>query len=74
MTLAVEPPNTEARRRQLYALLGDLPDRNRSITATLVAEDITWPYVLEKLLRYDIGHFETAAMRAEIVAFLAKSL
>lgn len=23
-----------------------------------------------KLLRYDIGHFETAAMRAEILAFL----
>ncbi len=27
-----------------------------------------------RLLRYDIGHFETAAMRAEIVAFLAKWL
>lgn len=27
-----------------------------------------------KLLRYDIGHFETAAMRAEIMAFLEKWL
>ena len=27
-----------------------------------------------KLLRYDIGHFETAAMRAEIVAFLQEWL
>jgi pimeloyl-ACP methyl ester carboxylesterase len=27
-----------------------------------------------KLLRYDIGHFETAAMRAEIFAFLARWL
>jgi dienelactone hydrolase len=27
-----------------------------------------------KLLRYDIGHFETAAMRAEILAFLSRWL
>jgi pimeloyl-ACP methyl ester carboxylesterase len=27
-----------------------------------------------KLLRYDIGHFETAAMRAEVLAFLGRRL
>ena len=27
-----------------------------------------------KLLRYEIGHFETAAMRAEVLAFLARFL
>jgi pimeloyl-ACP methyl ester carboxylesterase len=42
----------EARRRELYTLLGDLPDRDRPISATLVSEEASksGAYVLEKLL------------------------
>jgi dienelactone hydrolase len=37
-------------RQELYALLGDLPDRSRQITCKLVAEETRENYVLEKLL------------------------
>jgi len=40
----------EARRRELYGLLGELPDRNRPISATLVGEESRDSYVLEKLM------------------------
>lgn len=40
----------ESRRKELYSLLGDLPDRNRPISATKVAEEECEAYVLEKLL------------------------
>ena len=40
----------ESRRRELYALLGDLPDRHRPITARTVAEEVHDHYVLEKLV------------------------
>ncbi len=40
----------ESRRRELYALLGDLPDRHRPITARTVAEEVRDHYVLEKLV------------------------
>jgi len=42
--------NKEERRRQLYDLLGDLPDRSRDISATKIAEEARKTYVLEKLL------------------------
>jgi dienelactone hydrolase len=38
------------RRRELYALLGELPDRGRPIRAELVAREERDPYVLEVLL------------------------
>ena len=40
----------DARRKQLYGLLGDLPDRDRPISARLIAEECRPGYVLEKLL------------------------
>ena len=40
----------EARRQQLYGLLGDLPDRERKISATKIAEEERPGYVLEKLM------------------------
>src|SRR6476646_8541207 len=40
----------EARRRDLYSLLGDLPDRRRSVRCEKVSEDRRESYVLEKLV------------------------
>ena len=40
----------DARRKQLYGLLGDLPERGRPISARLIAEERRSGYVLEKLL------------------------
>ena len=40
----------EARREQLYGLLGDLPDRDRPISARLVDEERRPGYVLERLV------------------------
>ncbi len=40
----------EIRREQLYDLLGDLPDRDRKISVSTVAEESREAYVLEKLL------------------------
>lgn len=40
----------EARKAQLYGLLGDLPDRHRDISATKVGEEEREAYVLEKLV------------------------
>ena len=40
----------QQRREQLYALLGDLPDRSRPIGATRIAEERRGSYVLEKLV------------------------
>ena len=42
--------NKGARRQQLYSLLGDLPERTRRISASMVAEEERGPYVLEKLV------------------------
>ncbi|HUS92072.1 MAG TPA: acetylxylan esterase [Phycisphaerae bacterium] len=41
---------TARRRSELYALLGDLPDRDRPISCRKVAEEPRPPYVLEKLV------------------------
>jgi hypothetical protein len=41
--------NAAARRKELYALLGDLPDRNRKITAKTVSTEEKPGYILEKL-------------------------
>lgn len=41
--------NREARRKQLYDLLGDLPDRSRKISALKIAEEEHKSCVLEKL-------------------------
>ena len=40
----------EARRTELYALLGDLPDRNQPTSAVVVREEERERYVLEKLV------------------------
>lgn len=40
----------EARRQQLYSLLGDLPDRTRQISVEKIAEEKREAYVLEKLV------------------------
>ena len=40
----------ESQRRLLYGLLGDLPERHRRISATLVAQSESAGYVLEKLV------------------------
>ena len=41
---------TESRRAELYALLGDLPDRGRPISVETVGIEPRGPYVLEKLV------------------------
>jgi pimeloyl-ACP methyl ester carboxylesterase len=41
---------SETRRRELYGMLGDLPDRHRAVGATLVDEERRESYILEKLL------------------------
>jgi len=38
------------RRAELYALLGDLPDRHRAIAADVIATDERDGYVLETLV------------------------
>lgn len=40
----------EARRRQLYGLLGDLPDRSRPISAAKIGEEEGDSYVVERLI------------------------
>ena len=42
--------DTEAGRRRLYDLLGDLPDRHREITVRKIDEEEREHYVLEKLV------------------------
>jgi cephalosporin-C deacetylase-like acetyl esterase len=42
--------STEERRRELYDLLGDLPDPSREITASKISEEERESYVLEKLV------------------------
>jgi hypothetical protein len=46
-----------ARRKQLYSLLGDLPDRNRKISVEVVSTEEKPDYVLEKLI-LDLNGFE----------------
>jgi dienelactone hydrolase len=46
----MKPTSSESRRTELYALLGDLPDRHRPITAQTLAVERRPEYVLEKLL------------------------
>ena len=41
--------SVEARRAQLYELLGDLPERNRPVSARTIAEEARDGYVLETL-------------------------
>ncbi len=48
----------EARRAELYSLLGDLPPRNRPISAALVASEERDQYTLEKL-SLDLNSFES---------------
>lgn len=40
----------EERRRALYGLLGDLPDRSRPVHARVISQETSDSYVLEKLL------------------------
>jgi len=42
--------NQTQRREELYALLGDLPDRARSISATTISQEERPDYILEKLV------------------------
>ena len=47
----------QARRRELYGLLGELPDRDRPIAARTIAEEDRPGYVLETLV-LDLNGFE----------------
>lgn len=47
---AAAPSDASARRRQLYGLLGDLPERNRPISAKVIFEEDRPGYHLQKLL------------------------
>jgi dienelactone hydrolase len=51
------PEDKDARRRELYALLGDLPDRRRSVRSEKVSEERREKYVLEKL-KLDLNGIE----------------
>ena len=42
--------NRKERRRELYQLLGDLPEVEREISASKIKEEKRGPYILEKLL------------------------
>jgi len=42
--------NRKERRRELYQLLGDLPEVEREISASKIEEEKRGPYILEKLL------------------------
>ena len=42
--------NTESRRKELYQLLGDLPDRQRPISARKISKEEREGYILEKLV------------------------
>lgn len=46
----VEPMAFDARRDELYDLLGDLPERDRPISSKKLTEDMTDAYILEKWL------------------------
>ncbi|MGQ9683813.1 MAG: dienelactone hydrolase family protein [Anaerolineae bacterium] len=48
--MATPDAQTQARRQQLYALLGDLPDRSHPVTARTVTVEERPGYILEKLL------------------------
>jgi hypothetical protein len=43
-------PHDTGRRKELYGLLGDLPDRNRKISAKVISTQEMPTYVLEKLV------------------------
>jgi hypothetical protein len=45
----------EARRRELYGLLGDLPERSRAVGAEVIGEEEREGYVLERLVLDLIG-------------------
>ena len=47
----------DKRRRELYSLLGDLPDRDRPVSAKTVLTERTGDYILEKLV-LDLNGFE----------------
>jgi len=48
----------DARRRTLYGLLGDLPDRSSPVKAVKISEEVRETYVLEKLV-LDLNGVET---------------
>jgi len=50
MSVQHSKADKEARRGQLYKLLGDLPDRKRKISVSKIDEEKRASYVLEKLL------------------------
>jgi hypothetical protein len=60
-------PSAQQRRRELYALLGDLPERNRPISAKKISERRTPHYILEKLV-LDLNGIEP------VPAYLARPL
>src|SRR5687768_8917866 len=51
------PEDKETRRRELYGLLGDLPDRRKTLRAELLSEERREKYVMEKL-RLDLNGVE----------------
>ena len=53
----ISPENQKKRRKELYQLLGRLPDRNRPISAKLISRQETEDVIIEKLL-LDINGLE----------------
>jgi pimeloyl-ACP methyl ester carboxylesterase len=54
---AAPPGSPAARRKELYSLLGDVPPRNRKISAETVSTEERETYILEKLV-LDLNGFE----------------
>ena len=61
------PEDKESRRRELYSLLGDFPDRRRSVRWEKVSEERREKHVLEKL-RLDLNGIE------DVPAYFARPL
>jgi dienelactone hydrolase len=57
MAQSAETSSHTLRRKELYSLLGDLPPRNRPISATRISTEERSGYVLEKL-KLDLNGFE----------------
>ncbi len=56
-TMSMSDKKKEQHRQELYSLLGDLPDRDRPVSAELISKDRTTDYILEKLV-LDLNGFE----------------
>src|SRR5271170_1586545 len=58
-TLRAEVPAAAMRRKELYSLLGDLPPRDRAVTAKTISTEERPAYTLERLV-LDLNGIEAA--------------